>query len=158
MPDAQLEFDTLVVRTVTASGVNPNIVRDVLEAAGVPEFIEWQRAVLKTLNETASDEVILMAKPFQFDIGSMFDAMRKEIGNEDVRPLAVRLQEYASTMRITAAGMVDAAEKIEAKYGVKAANTEPLRDGVRLYGLFADDMDKLVAGEELNPFVVEGEV
>jgi len=78
--------------------------------------------------------------------------------DQEPRPLIVRLAEYATSLRTTAAGMVDAAEKIEAKYGVKAANTEPLRDGIRLYGLFADDLDKLLRGEELNPFVIEGEV
>lgn len=74
------------------------------------------------------------------------------------RPLETRLIEYASALRITAAGMVDAAEKIEAKYGTKAANTGPLREGVQLYTLFANDLDKMLRGEELNPFVVEGEV
>jgi hypothetical protein len=74
------------------------------------------------------------------------------------RPLIIRLAEYTQALRTTAVGMADAADKIEAKYGTKAANTESLRDGIRLYGLLADDLDKLLGGEELNPFAIEGEV
>jgi hypothetical protein len=80
------------------------------------------------------------------------------VTDEEPRPLVIRLAEYTAALRTTAVGMIDAAEKIEAKYGTKASNTEPLRDGARLYGLFAADLEKMIGGEELNPFVVEGEV
>jgi hypothetical protein len=74
------------------------------------------------------------------------------------RPIEERLLEYAVAMRLSASGMIDAAEKLEAKYGTKAANTEPLRDGAKLYGLVAEDIDKILAGTELKPFVVTGEI
>jgi hypothetical protein len=77
---------------------------------------------------------------------------------EEPRPLVVRLAEYAFALRATAAQMVDTAEAIEAKYGKKASNTESLRDGARLYALFATDIDKIVGGEELKQFIVEGEI
>jgi len=74
------------------------------------------------------------------------------------RPIEERLTEYAAAMRQSAEGMLDGAALIEAKYGKKAANTGGLRDGARLYVLVAEDIDKILAGEELRPFVVEGEV
>lgn len=74
------------------------------------------------------------------------------------RSIEVRLLEYAVAMRLSASGMIDAAELLEAKYGKRAANTQPLRDGAKLYGLVAGDIDKLIAGEELKPFVVTGEI
>jgi hypothetical protein len=61
-------------------------------------------------------------------------------------------------MRQTAEGLTDAAALLEAKYGKKAANTSHLHDGAKLYVLVAEDIDKILAGEELRPFVVEGEV
>lgn len=76
----------------------------------------------------------------------------------DARPLVVRLAEYASVMHSTASQMLGTAELIEAKYGKKAANTDSLREGARLYELLAGDMDKLVGGEELGTFIIEGEI
>lgn len=76
----------------------------------------------------------------------------------EARPIEERLLEYAVAMRLTASQMIDAAEMLEAKYGTKAANTQGLRDGAKLYGLVAGDVDKIIAGEELRPFVVTGEI
>jgi len=77
---------------------------------------------------------------------------------EDLRPLEVRLAEYASVLRSTASQMVFTAENIEAKYGKKAANTDSLRDGARLYTLFCNDLDRILRGEQLQTFIIEGEV
>jgi hypothetical protein len=61
-------------------------------------------------------------------------------------------------MRQTADGLTEAAQLLEAKYGKKAANTQHLHDGARLYVLVAEDVDKIIAGEELRPFAVEMEI
>jgi len=74
------------------------------------------------------------------------------------RPLIVRLAEYASVLRSTSEQMIETAEAVEAKYGKKAANTEGIRDGARLYGLFCNDLSRLIGGEELETFIIEGEV
>jgi len=80
------------------------------------------------------------------------------VPDTEPRPLIVRLAEYASVLRTTGEQMIGTAEIIEAKYGKKAANTESLRDGARLYTLFCNDLDRLIGGEELKAFIIEGEV
>jgi hypothetical protein len=77
---------------------------------------------------------------------------------EDLRPLDVRLREYASVLRSTGEQMDATAELIEAKYGKKAANTESLRDGARLYNLLCNDLERILRGEQLQSFIIEGEI
>jgi hypothetical protein len=77
------------------------------------------------------------------------------MSDNKVRPIEVRLKEYAEATRALNPQMIAVAEAAEAKFG-KAANTEPLRDAARLYELIANDLDKILAGEELTPFRVEG--
>jgi hypothetical protein len=76
----------------------------------------------------------------------------------DARPLEVRLAEYASVLRTTGEQMDATAELIEKKYGKKAANTESLRDGARLYNLFCNDLERILRGEQLQAFIIEGEI
>jgi hypothetical protein len=76
----------------------------------------------------------------------------------EARPIEERLTEYAAAMRQTAEGLTDAALLLEAKYGKKASNTGHLHDGAKLYVLVAEDIDKIIAGEELRPFAVTGEI
>lgn len=76
------------------------------------------------------------------------------------RPVQERLEIYAKAMRSTAEQMDELAGQIEEAAAIagRPAMTKDLRDGVRLYLLFADDLDKLVTGEELKPFIVTGVV
>jgi hypothetical protein len=74
-----------------------------------------------------------------------------------MRTLEVRLREYADAQRATAAQMVATADAIQARY--RDANMDPLReDGARLLAIIADDVDKLLRGEELPRFTIEGTV
>jgi hypothetical protein len=70
------------------------------------------------------------------------------------RPVQERLEEYATAMRSTAEQMDALATHLLSVHPDN--DVAPIREGVRLYLLFADDLDKLVAGEELKPFIVTG--
>ena len=72
------------------------------------------------------------------------------------RPVQERLEEYAEAMRSTANQMEELAQHLLIVHPDN--DVAPIREGVRLYLLFADDLDKLVAGEELKPFIVTGVV
>lgn len=73
------------------------------------------------------------------------------------RPIEVRLREYAAATR----GIVPQLEQL-----LPLTSNDPmvvpghtaLKDAIRVYGLFADDLDKILAGEELKPFMVTGEI
>ena len=86
----QQEFDAMVDRAVEAykaprlhvndTGIDRRIdMEAALEAAGVRDLIEWQRAVIKTINGTVTPEVIEASKPFEFDIGALFNSLRARI-------------------------------------------------------------------------------
>ena len=69
--------------------------------------------------------------------------------------LRIRLTEYVDSLRSVYGQMNETAIAIEFRYG-KSANTEPLRDGMKLYSAIADDLQKLLDGKELQPFVITG--
>lgn len=71
------------------------------------------------------------------------------------RPLEERLAEYAKATR----GLVPQLKGILAltpEQAIHVSSHTALNDAIRLYGLFADDLDKLVRGEELQKFRIEG--
>lgn len=70
------------------------------------------------------------------------------------RSIDERLAEYAKATR----GLVPELKSILAltpEVGIVVSSHTALNDTIRLYGLFADDLDKIVRGEELNPFRIE---
>jgi len=71
------------------------------------------------------------------------------------RPLRVRLQEYATSMRAIVPQLEELLPLVSDEPILVPGNA-PLKDGIRVYALFADDLDKILAGEELKPFLVEG--
>jgi hypothetical protein len=79
------------------------------------------------------------------------------MSESEIRPVVVRLDEYSKAMRSTADQMEALADTVDANFPDDPnRSTEPLRDAVKLYRLFANDLDKIVAGEELKPFIVTG--
>lgn len=74
----------------------------------------------------------------------------------DKRPLSARLDAYIANLESIETQMIAAAEQIES-VGVIAEAT-PLRDGAKLYGLIRGDLQKVLAGEKLEEFRVEGEI
>lgn len=71
-----------------------------------------------------------------------------------MRALEVRLAEYSTSLRSTAAQLVAIAEQVEALRPDENPETQGLRDSARLESLIADDLDKILAGEELKGFIV----
>lgn len=64
------------------------------------------------------------------------------------RPLRVRLQEYATSMRAIVPQLEELVPLVP--------DPTPLQEGIRVYTLFANDLDNILAGVELKPFLVEG--
>jgi len=73
------------------------------------------------------------------------------------RPLEERLREYATSMRALPPQLEELLALTSDRPIVIPGQT-PLKDAIRLYGLFADDLEKILAGEELKPFLVEGTI
>ena len=75
------------------------------------------------------------------------------------RSVEVRITEYRDNLVNIARQMDDVAAAVAGKViDGRVANTEPLLEGAKLYRTIADDLTKVIAGEELKGFVVTGEI
>jgi len=72
----------------------------------------------------------------------------------DPRPLSARLDAYIANLASIVGQLSDLADQIELVGG----DTTPLRDGIKLYGLVADDLTRIVNGERLGEFRIEGQL
>jgi hypothetical protein len=75
---------------------------------------------------------------------------------KDNRPLSARLDAYIANLASIADQTENLADNIDAIKG--PASTTPLRDGIRLYRIVIDDLTKVINGEQLEPFSIEGEI
>lgn len=75
-----------------------------------------------------------------------------------MRALAVRLREYAQTQRSTAEQLLDVVAKIEQTRQDVNPETQGLSDTASLLTHVADDIEKLLAGEELGRWRIEAGV
>jgi hypothetical protein len=76
------------------------------------------------------------------------------------RSLEVRITEYRDNLR-SIAGQIDVAVTQIEKTPAAIENPDSmqaLRESVRLYNLIADDLTKVINGEELNRFAITGEI
>jgi hypothetical protein len=69
----------------------------------------------------------------------------------DPRPLEERLTEYRDMLR----GLIPQLKEVEARLA-PGVDPTPLRDGMRFYGLIATDLTKVLNGEAMERFRVEG--
>lgn len=76
----------------------------------------------------------------------------RQFGEE--RSLEVRLVEYRDSLR----GMVPQLELVAQLAEAAGRDAAPIRDGIRLHTIIADDLTKIIDGEELKTFVVTGEL
>lgn len=72
------------------------------------------------------------------------------------RSLEVRLTDYAASLHSVAEQIVFVAQQVEAANPDRNPGTQALRDSARLQNLIADDLGKLLAGEELKAWKIEG--
>lgn len=70
----------------------------------------------------------------------------------DKRPLSARVDAYIANLESIEQQMTTAAAQVEA-FG---ADGSPLRDGAKFYSIVREDLRKVLEGEELTPFSVEG--
>jgi hypothetical protein len=71
------------------------------------------------------------------------------------RTLEERLREYATSMR-NLPPQLEELLPLTSNAPIMVPGHTALKDAIRLYGIFADDLEKILAGEELRPFLVEG--
>lgn len=69
-----------------------------------------------------------------------------------------RVVEYSTNLRSIAAQLRDIVDQVEAVRQDVNPGTQPLRDSIRLYETIADDLDKVLAGQELQKFIITGEL
>lgn len=74
------------------------------------------------------------------------------------RSLRERVADYEANLRSIADQLQGIAEQVEAVRQDVNPGTQELRDGIKLYRLIADDIQKILAGQELGVFIVTGEV
>lgn len=67
-----------------------------------------------------------------------------------------RVVAYSLNLRSIAAQLTDIVTQVEAVRQDVNPQTQELRDSIKLYGLVADDLDKIVNGEELQTFIITG--
>jgi len=65
------------------------------------------------------------------------------------------LETRVMAYRLNLMGLADQLEELAGQLGPNGA---PLLDGVKFYRLVADDLDKVIRGEDLKPFAVTGEI
>lgn len=71
---------------------------------------------------------------------------------QDKRPLSARLDAYIANLESIEQQMIAAAAQVEPFGG----DGTPLRDGAALFSIVREDLRKVLEGEELTPFSVEG--
>ena len=76
--------------------------------------------------------------------------------SEKTRPLEVRLTEYGEALRLTVDGIIEAANVVDEVHPTK--DTGALRETACLLAHVADDIARLVDGEELRHWRIEGEL
>ncbi len=69
-----------------------------------------------------------------------------------------RVAAYSANLRSIAALLAVIVEQVEAVRQDVNPETQPLRDSIRLYETIADDVDKILAGQELQKFLITGEL
>lgn len=74
------------------------------------------------------------------------------------RPLQVRLKDYADAQRGTIASLGRIIEAVEAERQDENPGTHDLRELAKMLGVVADDIEKLLAGEELVAWAFEVEI
>lgn len=72
--------------------------------------------------------------------------------------LRARVVDYAENLRSIADQLEVVVHQVEAIRQDVNPETQPLRDGIRLYRLIAEDLDKVIAGIPLEKFAITGEL
>lgn len=72
-----------------------------------------------------------------------------------IRPLGIRLREYISFGRRTADGLIAIADQIDEKYPDEPQTIE-LRATAAVQKIVCDDLEKMLDGEELKGWKIEG--
>lgn len=75
-----------------------------------------------------------------------------------MRTIETRLTEYTANLRSIADQLDVVIQQVESVRMDENPETQPLRDSIKLYRLVADDLVKILAGEELRGFVITGEL
>lgn len=75
------------------------------------------------------------------------------------RSLEVRVTEYRDNLVSIASQMDELAARVAGHViNGKPADTAPLQEGAKLYRTIAEDITKIIAGEDLKEFIVEGTI
>jgi hypothetical protein len=74
------------------------------------------------------------------------------------RDLRDRVEEYEANLRSLASQLENVVKQVEVARPDVNPGTQELRDTIRLYRLIADDITKILAGQELQPFIITGEL
>lgn len=69
-----------------------------------------------------------------------------------------RVVEYSANLRSIAAQLSNIVDQVEAQRQDVNPGTEELRSSIRLYETIADDIDKVLAGQKLETFIITGEI
>lgn len=72
------------------------------------------------------------------------------------RPLRDRVLEYSINLRAIANQLQVIVDAVEAARPDTNPGTQELRDSIRLHRLIADDIDKILRGEELQKWAITG--
>jgi hypothetical protein len=73
------------------------------------------------------------------------------------RDLRVRLQEYATSIRHLPP-QLEGLLPFTSNAAIMVPGDTAIKDAIRMYTLIADDLEKILQGEELKPFLVEGSI
>ena len=71
------------------------------------------------------------------------------------RPIEERLIEYKDSLSSVVGQLSELIYQLEFKHGANA-HTDPLKDGIKFYTIVANDLQKIIDGEELKTFKVTG--
>lgn len=71
------------------------------------------------------------------------------------RPLEQRLREYIDFGRTTSAGLLRIADEMDARFPTESQTGE-LRTTATVQAIVADDLEKMLNGEELKGWSIEG--
>lgn len=74
------------------------------------------------------------------------------------RSLRERLTEYEENLRSIADQLQGIVEQVEAVRQDVNPGTHEMREGIKLYRLVADDIQKILGGQDLGVFIITGEV
>jgi hypothetical protein len=80
------------------------------------------------------------------------------MSEQDPRPLSARLDAYIANLQSIASQMADVRVQVAGLPGIEPTALAEMDNGIKLYRLLADDLTKVLNGEKLQEFRVEGEI